>query len=431
VTAHDTIFLGSHPLPAAAVLVRLNPALVPALEVGDGQFVVGHDPGCDRVIDHPAVSGQHARLDRSGDRILIQDLGSSQGTFVNGQRIDRATAVRAGDLIGLGTYSFLISESRGAVSSGKEPPAARWAASPAQYPAEAASVAGHPPSPLRAGFLLELLRNVGSPWRMAASLAQAPLVALLIIVILSPSGGPALTFEAGTTAVAAALFWLGLAAVWFGLSNALLWASPGADPPGDRPGPGGTARLAVRLIVLGVLSLVQCVLAWGVVAKGAGLLGPALPTLSVLAFASAVGLALGMVIVSSAPRPAYAWAALPLVMLPLWLLGGEQRPLSRMASWDMAASNVVPSRWAFEGLLLLESDRRPELAGRESFRAGGGRAQAVSPAGSAPSRDLAEAYFSAETDRMGVGADLTALGAMLVGLAALAVFIARAPRPVA
>jgi hypothetical protein len=85
-----------------------------------------------------------------------------------------------------------------------------------------------------------------------------------------------------------------------------------------------------------------------------------------------------------------------------------------MAPWARTVAAALPSRWAFEGLLLLEADGRPAPA------------PAVLPA---PVDDLAEPYFPAETERMGVEADATALGATAVGLAAAAALIATGSRP--
>jgi hypothetical protein len=79
-------------------------------------------------------------------------------------------------------------------------------------------------------------------------------------------------------------------------------------------------------------------------------------------------------------------------------------------------SGVVPSRWAFEGLLLLESEGHPRVASAD---------------GSDPTvdRDLAEDYFPAGTDRMGVKADAMALTFILIGLVAAAAFISASAQP--
>ena len=156
-TVEDTIFLGTHPLPATFVLAKTDPSLVPLLAFDGGEIVAGRDATCDRVFHVLMVSGRHARLKREGDRIVIEDLGSSNGTFVNGRRIDGPTDVRAGDLIGLGSYTVLLTLDS--------------APAPATAPAQATAPAMLAPRP-------------ASPWspfvRPLLLLVQAPLVGLVL-----------------------------------------------------------------------------------------------------------------------------------------------------------------------------------------------------------------------------------------------------------
>src|SRR5205823_3691716 len=100
ITAEETVYLGTVAASARWLLgVRESPSSS-SMEVGallefQGQvLIVGRDPGCDRVFNLATVSGRHARLTRAGETILIEDLGSRNGTFVNGRRIDRPTPVR-------------------------------------------------------------------------------------------------------------------------------------------------------------------------------------------------------------------------------------------------------------------------------------------------------------------------------------------------
>ncbi len=50
---------------------------------------VGRKPDNDIVIDNQAVSGHHASITVEGDKIVLEDLGSLNGTFVNGQKISK------------------------------------------------------------------------------------------------------------------------------------------------------------------------------------------------------------------------------------------------------------------------------------------------------------------------------------------------------
>lgn len=67
-------------------------------------LVFGRDPGCDVTLDHPTVSARHARLVLTRSGIVLEDLGSTNGTYVDDARIDRVavergTNVRLGDVI--------------------------------------------------------------------------------------------------------------------------------------------------------------------------------------------------------------------------------------------------------------------------------------------------------------------------------------------
>jgi DNA-binding response OmpR family regulator len=58
---------------------------------------------CDVIAQLSLVSRQHARIERQGVRYLLTDLGSANGTYVNGQRLAEPRLLLDGDLIGLGS----------------------------------------------------------------------------------------------------------------------------------------------------------------------------------------------------------------------------------------------------------------------------------------------------------------------------------------
>ena len=80
-------YFGNHPGPrlGAARLGRPVDGAEPAAP-RDRDGGRAEIPGCHRVIDRPTISGRHARFKRSGERIVLEDLGSSNGTFVNGEK---------------------------------------------------------------------------------------------------------------------------------------------------------------------------------------------------------------------------------------------------------------------------------------------------------------------------------------------------------
>jgi predicted component of type VI protein secretion system len=65
-------------------------------------LTIGRDPSNDIVINDPQVSRQHARVTRQGQMVVIEDLGSTNGSFANGVRLTGPHVMSNGDVIGLG-----------------------------------------------------------------------------------------------------------------------------------------------------------------------------------------------------------------------------------------------------------------------------------------------------------------------------------------
>jgi ABC-type multidrug transport system ATPase subunit/pSer/pThr/pTyr-binding forkhead associated (FHA) protein len=59
------------------------------IDLDRDHLVIGRDPGCDVVITHPVVSKKHAEIIKQNGKVLVVDLGSVNGTFVNGIRVKR------------------------------------------------------------------------------------------------------------------------------------------------------------------------------------------------------------------------------------------------------------------------------------------------------------------------------------------------------
>ena len=72
-----------------------------AFDIGPG-LVIGRALACDVTIDDSYASGRHARLyDRDG-HVYIEDLNSTNGTYVNGARVHAQQELRQGDLVRIG-----------------------------------------------------------------------------------------------------------------------------------------------------------------------------------------------------------------------------------------------------------------------------------------------------------------------------------------
>jgi DNA-binding winged helix-turn-helix (wHTH) protein len=72
----------------------------------EGENILGRDPDAAVIVDHGSVSRHHARISIRGDKAILEDLQSRNGTFLRGQRIQAPAEVRDGDLIALGPVSL-------------------------------------------------------------------------------------------------------------------------------------------------------------------------------------------------------------------------------------------------------------------------------------------------------------------------------------
>jgi hypothetical protein len=74
-----------------------------------GPIVVGRAPGADIVIAASYVSGRHARFSLLGENLIVEDLGSTNGTTVNGVRVQGAEQLQDGDVVGIGDVTMRAS----------------------------------------------------------------------------------------------------------------------------------------------------------------------------------------------------------------------------------------------------------------------------------------------------------------------------------
>ena len=73
------------------------------------EMTMGRAPGCTVVIDDTYVSQLHARVYRSDDGWFVEDIGSTNGTFLNGQQVGTAQRLSLGDRIQLGNAVLEVS----------------------------------------------------------------------------------------------------------------------------------------------------------------------------------------------------------------------------------------------------------------------------------------------------------------------------------
>jgi DNA-binding winged helix-turn-helix (wHTH) protein len=81
--------------------------------LGDGENVLGREPTVAVWIDLNSVSRRHAKIVVSDGAATIEDLGSRNGTWVNGKRLDGPTRLANGDKIKIGSASLVFRAFRG------------------------------------------------------------------------------------------------------------------------------------------------------------------------------------------------------------------------------------------------------------------------------------------------------------------------------
>jgi pSer/pThr/pTyr-binding forkhead associated (FHA) protein len=87
----------------SGVLIVVSGALAgQRITVGAQPVTIGKGPSTLQVSDDPTVSTRHAELVLRGGAFIVTDLGSTNGTFVNSQRISQPTRMSDGDLLRFG-----------------------------------------------------------------------------------------------------------------------------------------------------------------------------------------------------------------------------------------------------------------------------------------------------------------------------------------
>ena len=89
------------------LFVQQGPQVGQAFALNKSIITIGREAGNDIVLESPQISRYHTRLTLQGGVYVVEDMGSTNGTFLNGQRVLRPTPVTTGDLIGVGETILL------------------------------------------------------------------------------------------------------------------------------------------------------------------------------------------------------------------------------------------------------------------------------------------------------------------------------------
>jgi pSer/pThr/pTyr-binding forkhead associated (FHA) protein len=102
------------------IILKFNSNVIKELKIDQDEIIIGRDSGNDVQIDNIAVSREHAKIIRGPNYYLIEDLNSTNGTFVNGKKINKKF-LKEDDEISIGKHSLqIILEERPAIRKEKK-----------------------------------------------------------------------------------------------------------------------------------------------------------------------------------------------------------------------------------------------------------------------------------------------------------------------
>jgi pSer/pThr/pTyr-binding forkhead associated (FHA) protein len=104
----------------AGLIVQRDGKIERVVPWDEDAFTVGRSSDCDLVLEQDEVSRRHARFVRSGDRYEVHDLGSVNGTLVNGKRADRH-ALAVGDVIAVESFQLTFVLDREPITTAMKP----------------------------------------------------------------------------------------------------------------------------------------------------------------------------------------------------------------------------------------------------------------------------------------------------------------------
>ena len=165
------------------MIVSIDGVVIKEVQLTKDRTTLGRRPYNDIVIDNLAVSGEHAVLQMQGNEVNLEDLNSTNGTYVNGKAIKKQL-LQNNDTVEIGKYKIkFVTEAVAGyketmlVSLGAAGPVASAAAAPAADPAGRASAAIKVLSGAAAGRevpLVKVVTTIGKPGVAVAAITRRP-----------------------------------------------------------------------------------------------------------------------------------------------------------------------------------------------------------------------------------------------------------------
>jgi hypothetical protein len=90
----------------AKIIIKFNNEVIDHIDLRQGDMKIGRKPGCEIMIDNLAISGEHANIFTVGEDSFIQDMGSTNGTFINNKKITKHH-LKNGDAVVIGKHTLV------------------------------------------------------------------------------------------------------------------------------------------------------------------------------------------------------------------------------------------------------------------------------------------------------------------------------------
>jgi predicted component of type VI protein secretion system len=175
------------------LVLRTGPTPGKAYPLEKDDMLIGREANNDVVINDPEVSRKHARLYIQGGNMILEDLGSTNGTSVNGQRLTGPYVLRAGEIITFGekitlVFESLVADSNATMASSRFPSPPPFTSPPLEYQAPPVQAPVYAPPPPLATYQAPMPAFSGqipaSPLPDQPAAKKSNLVWIIVVIVI-------------------------------------------------------------------------------------------------------------------------------------------------------------------------------------------------------------------------------------------------------
>ena len=180
----------------AKIIITCEGQPIREVELGTDRMTIGRHPHNDIVLDHPTISSRHASITLLGDHALLEDVGSTNGTYVNGKKVSRTKLAHRGHAILAACHLDFVAGVTAPAATAPTAPAGAPAAAPVAVSAASVNTPVEAPAAsieVRSGV------NAGRKLNLSKPLTTLGSPGVLVVVIARQGAGYTLTHVEGGT----------------------------------------------------------------------------------------------------------------------------------------------------------------------------------------------------------------------------------------